>query len=876
MSNASTSATSSSFGVSPSGTNSSTNSNAPGSSGSSGPVRSGSSSVDDLRNAKFTSAFRGYDSAEVRAFLQRMANRFETELGLSERVKLTPVANDVELVLDEAAYLAAAEAGEVGGTAGGGGVDLAQPVQNADEVLLAARSEYETILASARNEANAIVVKANDEAARIILRARAESRGKPSAESSAVVEAAYAQAASDPVLAREQARLMIAEARAVRERILTDLNKRRRVAHVQLEQLRVAREKLTETLREARRIVDDSARDLSTAEVEARLAADAAGRRISAEALPSIGELEVELWGGRHMPSAPTFASSSTPVSDADDSFETASPASTTNPTGTLHGEVLRAPTVEALTPTVLATNAESTKVSTNVSTKVSTTEGSLDTDGESVASAVFDDQAPIVSTESDADVADVAVSDVAVSEVELTEVVVSEVELSVVAPLLSDAVISDSRMSGASVSDASVSEAVVAEVMVAESVLEDSARAALVLSVPMIEDSSGGAAPLVVDLSAAESVETLTVDVAGSLSDVVTKVEESGEILVDAPSVAEATENGKETAENKKRPANVDDLFARLRADRERAAAEARSVLGVKESDGGQSTTGAVLDLRSNGGASDSGSGGPGGEGGSGGAKRAKGSPKPARNGGNSVAAESQTDAGQTGGVAVLDRTAGSGERTNSAGVNRTDHARSLNDTDEHVTAIVLDLRAPTSSEQRVGSQSTFDDSQDTVSEADDGMDFVVGPLHSSLIRTVKRRLHDEQSSILALLRSYRGTLDVDRLLGSVQDHQLRLIAEIRPIFVDAFRVGAQKTGATMSDHDIDDLLREHIDSVAASVTATIRNEVETIVSAQGGSDSRALGESLTSTYRTWTTERIGTVVTGAVFETYRLGTAA
>lgn len=552
------------------------------------------------------------------------------------------------------------------------------------------------------------------------------------------------------------------------------------------------------------------------------------------------------------MPSAPTFASSSTPVSDADDSFETASPASTTNPTGTLQGEVLRAPTVEAPTPTVLATNAESTNVSTAVV--------SADSDGLSVASAVFDDQAPLVS-ESDAAVASVAVS---------------EVELSVVAPLVSDAVTSDPVASSASVSDALVSDAVVAEGMIAESDVEDSPRAALVLSVPMIEDSSSGAAPLVVDLSAAESVQTLTVDVAGSLSDVVTHVEGSGEVEVDAPSVAEATENGKETVENKKRPANVDDLFARLRADRERAAAEARSVLGGKESDGGQPTSGAVLDLRSNGGASDSGSGGPGGEGGSGGAKRAKGSPKPARNGGNSVAAESQTEAGQTGGIAVLDRTAGLGERTNSAGVNRTDHATSLHDTDEHVTAIVLDLRAPTSSEQRVGSPSTFDDSQDTVSEADDGMDFVVGPLHSSLIRTVKRRLHDEQSSILALLRSYRGTLDVDRLLGSVQDHQLRLIAEIRPIFVDAFRVGAQKTGATMSDSDIDDLLREHIESVAASVTATIRNEVETIVSAQGGSDSRALGESLTSTYRTWTTERIGTVVTGAVFETYRLGTAA
>ena len=190
MSSASSSATpttpSSSQGSSGSGSFGSSGSSSSGASRSAanGSVKIGSATpmvVDDLRNAKFTTAFRGYDSAEVRAFLQRMATRVEAELGLVDRVAFTPIASDAELVLDEAAYLAAAEAATSALDSG--------PVQTADEVLLAARSEYESILASARNEANAIVVKANDDAARIILRARAESRGKPSADSSAVVEA---------------------------------------------------------------------------------------------------------------------------------------------------------------------------------------------------------------------------------------------------------------------------------------------------------------------------------------------------------------------------------------------------------------------------------------------------------------------------------------------------------------------------------------------------------------------------------------------------------------------------------------------------------------------------------------------------------------
>jgi hypothetical protein len=69
---------------------------------------------------------------------------------------------------------------------------------------------------------------------------------------------------------------------------------------VQLEQLRVAREKLLETLRDARRVVEDASRDLSTAEVEARLAAETAGRRVAGEAMPSTDELEAELFGGRY------------------------------------------------------------------------------------------------------------------------------------------------------------------------------------------------------------------------------------------------------------------------------------------------------------------------------------------------------------------------------------------------------------------------------------------------------------------------------------------------------------------------------------------------------------------------------------------------
>ncbi len=244
----------------------------------------------DIQDRRFATAFRGYDPAEVRQFLAHVAGLYA-----DVQAKVAQLAEG-EVV----AVVTSRPDGEGGDdTAMGNGGDQPSSAE-AEAALAAAQRQAEDVLAAARSEAQTIVSRASDEAARIVLRSRAESRGKPSAERNAAIEAALAEIPGDPEQAREQARLMISEARAVRERILADLAKRRRTAHVQLEQLRVAREKLLETLRDARRVVEDASRDLSTAEVEARLAAETAGRRVAGEAMPSTDELEAELFGGRY------------------------------------------------------------------------------------------------------------------------------------------------------------------------------------------------------------------------------------------------------------------------------------------------------------------------------------------------------------------------------------------------------------------------------------------------------------------------------------------------------------------------------------------------------------------------------------------------
>src|SRR5439155_15067260 len=71
--------------------------------------------------------------------------------------------------------------------------------------------------------------------------------------------------------------------------------RRRRIAHLQVEQLRAGRERLLEAYRVVRRTLDEATDELSVAEAEARIAAENAARRVSAEAEITVAEIESEL-----------------------------------------------------------------------------------------------------------------------------------------------------------------------------------------------------------------------------------------------------------------------------------------------------------------------------------------------------------------------------------------------------------------------------------------------------------------------------------------------------------------------------------------------------------------------------------------------------
>jgi DivIVA domain-containing protein len=231
---------------------------------------------DDVARHTFASVRRGFDPNEVRDFLESIAFGLR---GVADRERqLLQELADAEHraanpVLDEPTLTSAL------------GQETARVLHSAHEVAA-------EMVAKAEAEANRLLTEANEETEQN--RARAEAR---TAEQTARAEAEIndlrqrtdqqvsgalesARHETEEVLAqaREECRAMVDEAQQLRARVLADLSRRRKILHAQIEQLRAGRERLAETINDVRRSVDVIADDLFTAEDDARLAAEAAGR----------------------------------------------------------------------------------------------------------------------------------------------------------------------------------------------------------------------------------------------------------------------------------------------------------------------------------------------------------------------------------------------------------------------------------------------------------------------------------------------------------------------------------------------------------------------------------------------------------------------
>ena len=204
---------------------------------------------DDIADRTFGTRRKGYDTNEVRTFLQWVAD--------SQR-------------------------------------HLLVRVQKAEET----EAKAAEIVSNAEVRAAELIREAQDEARRIV-EAVAGEREKAFAEGAGRAEALLADAEARRTGIEEQgqveAQRMVAEARAARSRVLDDLRRRRRVARAQVEQLNAARERLLAALAEVRNAIETTTAGLRDVMPEVKGAADAAARRVMAEDDATIEQLEAEI-----------------------------------------------------------------------------------------------------------------------------------------------------------------------------------------------------------------------------------------------------------------------------------------------------------------------------------------------------------------------------------------------------------------------------------------------------------------------------------------------------------------------------------------------------------------------------------------------------
>lgn len=311
----------------------------------------------EIARASFPTAFRGYDQEAVRRYLSRLASavgraqqfgllglvdpdgeesharaeELEAEsAGLRDRIEeleelvanppvvIQEVIQEVpapslgvrELEEGELIELLGSETARIVEAARSAAADI---VLRAEEEAAVIRDDAEIGARSSLHEADVVLANARTEADEILNAASAElrsgqakitadtkrSRDQAKVNADKIVADAAVKAESDLASARQRSAKIVADAEKLREEVLGDLVRRRRVNREHLDRMSVARDRLAQALAGARNELDDVASDIhlaapNPAEVDLT---DDSGDRMAADG-KEVSELIAQLQSG--------------------------------------------------------------------------------------------------------------------------------------------------------------------------------------------------------------------------------------------------------------------------------------------------------------------------------------------------------------------------------------------------------------------------------------------------------------------------------------------------------------------------------------------------------------------------------------------------
>ena len=239
------------------------------------PISSSRIATGDIARHSFAVVRRGFDTDEVRAYLQSVARSLEA---LEEREQeLRDALTEAEEraahpVVDEATLTASL------------GQHSAQILRHAHEeaarIVVQAQERASTLLRETQSQVDELQARTEASSAERVVEVEllvANATQEARVESERILAEAVEDGEAIIARAKDEGRALLEQVQEARRRVLADLASRRRGLGIQIEQLRAARDEMTASVHGVRDRVDGILAHLDRTDQEARAAAQAVG-----------------------------------------------------------------------------------------------------------------------------------------------------------------------------------------------------------------------------------------------------------------------------------------------------------------------------------------------------------------------------------------------------------------------------------------------------------------------------------------------------------------------------------------------------------------------------------------------------------------------
>src|SRR5271165_6416183 len=239
------------------------------------PISSSRIATGDVAQHTFAVVRRGFDTDEVRSYLQSVARSLETLEAREEELRAALAEAEERAahpVVDEATLTTSL------------GQHSAQILRHAHEeaarIVVQAQERAATLLRETQSQVDELQARTEASAAERVVEvellvANAEQEARE--ESERILSEAVAEGEAVVARAKDEGRALLEQVQEARRRVLADLASRRRALGIQIEQLRAARDEMAASVLGVRDKVDGILTHLERTDGEARAAAAAVG-----------------------------------------------------------------------------------------------------------------------------------------------------------------------------------------------------------------------------------------------------------------------------------------------------------------------------------------------------------------------------------------------------------------------------------------------------------------------------------------------------------------------------------------------------------------------------------------------------------------------